>query len=165
MRGQIPGILTRMGNGDEPVDDDLTYAMDPLSEEVDSVCQAIMGRWEDGPASPYAGVVVDQPSGAVVVYRVAGDPAFDDEVRAHRTERVSVVLVDAPRNKAANEEIMRSILAETDLPIRMYVVGVGPDGTGADVMAEGDLAAAQSIFDSRYGKGFVRLERGSVRLL
>ena len=67
-----------MGNGDEPVDDDMTYAMDPLSEEVDSVAQAIMGRWEDGPDSPYAGAVVDPPSGVVTVYRVAGDPAFDD---------------------------------------------------------------------------------------
>jgi hypothetical protein len=153
-----------MGNGDEPADDDLTYAMDPLSEEVDSVCQAIMGRWEDGPDSPYAGVAVGKPSGVVMVYRVAGDPAFDDEVLSHRTERVSVVLVDAPRNKAANTEIMRSILAETDLPIRMSVVGVGPDGS-AYVMAEGDLVAAQSIFDSRYGEGFVQLERGSVRLL
>jgi hypothetical protein len=153
-----------MGNGDEPVDDDLTYALDPLSEEVVSVAQAIMERWEDGPDSLYAGVVVDQPSGVVTVYRVAGDPAFDDEVLSHRTELVSVVLVDAPRNKGANQEIMRSILAETDLPIRVYVVGVGPDGTGADVTAEGDLAAAQTIFDSRYGDGFVRLERGSVRL-
>lgn len=151
-----------MGNGDEPLDDDLTYAMDPLSEEVDSVAQAIMGRWEDGPDSPYAGVVVDPPSGVVTVYRVAGDPAFDDEALSHRTERVSVVLVDVPRNKAANEEIMRSILAETDLPIQMHVVGVDPDGTGADVIAEGDLASAQSIFDGRYGNGFVRLERGSV---
>jgi hypothetical protein len=154
-----------MGNGDEPVDDDMTYALDPLSEEVSDVASAIMERWEDGPDSPYAGVAVDQPSGVVKVYRVAGDPAFDDEVLSHRTERVSVVLVDAPRNKSANEEIMRSILSETDLPIRMSVVGVGPDGTSAYVMAEGDLAAAQSIFDSRYGEGFVQLERGSVRLL
>ncbi|MCA0328428.1 MAG: hypothetical protein LCI03_00830 [Actinobacteria bacterium] len=154
-----------MGNGDEPVDDDLTYALDPLSDEVVSVAQAIMERWEDGPESPYAGVVVDQPSGIVTVYRVAGDPAFDDEVLSHRTERVSVALVDVPRNKAANEQIMRSILAENDLPIHMYVVGVGPDGTGADVIAEGDLAAAQSILDDRYGDGFVRLERGQVRLL
>jgi hypothetical protein len=150
-----------MGNGDEPVEDDLTYAMDPLSEEVDSVCQAIMGRWEDRPDSPYAGVAVGKPSGVVMVYRVSGDRAFDDEVHSHRTERVSVVLVDAPRNKTANTEIMRSILAETDLPIRMSVVGVGPDGS-AFVMAEGDLAAAQSIFDIRYGEGFVQLERGSV---
>lgn len=154
-----------MGNGDEPVDDDVTYARDPLSEEVDSVCQAIVERWEDGPDSPYAGVAVGKPSGVVMVYRVAGDPAFDAAVLSHRTERVSLVLVDAPRNKAANDEIMRAILAETDLPIRSYVVGVRPDGTGADVMAEGDLAAAQSIFDSRYGDGFVRLERGQVRLL
>jgi hypothetical protein len=154
-----------VGNGDESVDDGITYARDPLSDEVDSVCQAIMGRWEDGPDSPYAGVEVGKSSGVVMVYRVAGDPAFDDEVLSHRTERVSVVLVDATRNKAANEEIMRSILAETDLPIRMFVVSVGPDGTSAYVMAEGDLAAAQSIFDSRYGEGFVQLERGSVRLL
>jgi hypothetical protein len=153
-----------MGNGDEPVDDDLTYALDALSEEVDSVCQTIMERWEDGPDSPYAGVAVGKPSGVVMVYRVAGDPAFDDEVLSHRTERVSLVLVDVPRNKARNEDILRSILAETDLPIRMSVVSVGPDG-GAYVMAEGDLAAAQSIFDTRYGEGFVQFERGSVREL
>jgi hypothetical protein len=151
-----------MGNGDEPVDDDVTYALDPLSEEVVSVCQTIMERWEDGPDSPYAGVAVGKPSGVVWVYRVAGDPAFDDEVLSHRTERVSVLLVDVSRNKASNEEIMRSILAEADLPIRISVVSVGP-GEGAYVMAEGDLAAAQSIFDSRYGEGFVQLERGSVR--
>ena len=158
-------MLSCMGNGEEPVEDDVTYGQDLLDEEVAEVASAIMERWEDGPGSPYAGVAVDQPSGFVVVYRVAGDPAFDDEVLLHRSERVSVVLVDAPRNKSANEEIMRSILAETDLPIHMSVVGVRPDGRGADVLAEGDLAAAQSILDSRYGDGFVQLERGSVRLL
>jgi hypothetical protein len=152
-----------MGSGDEPVEHDLTDAQDPLSEEVGEVASAIMDRWEDGPDSPYAGVTVDEPSGVVIVYRVAGDPAFDDEVLSHRSERVSVVLVDALRNKSANDEILRSIEAETDLPIHMYLVYVDPDGSGADVVAEGDLTAAQSIFDSKYGDGFVRLERGSVR--
>ncbi len=151
-----------MGNGDEPVSDDVGYAQDPLSEEVSDVASAIMGKWEERTDSPFAGVMVDQRAGVVTVYRVTGDAVFDADVLSHRSDRVTVVLVDAPRNDPANQEIVQSILAEPDLPIHIYVIGARYDGTGVDVLAEGDIPAAQMMLDRKYGDGFVHIERGVV---
>jgi hypothetical protein len=100
-----------MGSGDEPVDDDLTCARDPLSEDVDKVALAIMDRWELHADNPLAGVIITPSSGVVTVYRVPGDAAFDADALSHRSDRVSVILFDVPRNLAGNQEIVHAILA------------------------------------------------------
>ncbi len=153
-----------MGNGDEHVSDDMTYVQDALSEAVSEVASSIMSVWEDRADSPYSGLVVDQRLGVVTVYRVTGDAAFDADVLWRGSARVAVVLIDAPRNAAANQEIVQSILANADLPIHIYVISARYDGTGVDVLAEGDIPAARSILDGTYGEGFVQIERGAVAL-
>ena len=120
--------------------------------------------WAGRAESPFAGLVVDQRAGIVTVYRVAGDDAFDADVLSRRAERVTVVLIDATRNLADHQEICRSILGDTELPIDVYVVGPRRDGTGVDVLAEGDIPTAQSALDRTYGAGVVRIERGRVSL-
>ena len=130
--------------------------------EVHSIAVAVRHRWEPRTESPFASIVVDHTALLVKVYRVPGDAGFDADVRSSGTERVRVMVIDAPRNRAANEAIRDAIMARTDLPIRVCAAGLRGDGGGVDLLAEGDVDAAQTALDQAYGPGTVLVEEGRV---
>lgn len=133
-----------------------------MDAEVHDIAVAIRERWESDRESPFASIVVDHVERLVKVYRVSGDARFDVEVQSRGSERVRVVVVDAPRNRAANEAIRDAIMARTDLPIRVCAAGLRSDGGGVDLLAEGDVDAAQTALDQVYGPGTVLVEEGRV---
>jgi hypothetical protein len=130
--------------------------------EVHSIAVAIRDRWEPHADSPFASLVVDHSQLRVTVYRVPGDARFDADVRASGSDRVSVIVLDAPRNRAGNEAIRDAIMTATDLPIRLWAAGLRSDGAGVDLIAEGDILDAQRALDQTYGQGTVLVEEGRV---
>jgi hypothetical protein len=130
--------------------------------EVHSIAVAIRDRWEPRTDSPYAGIVVDHTALLVKVYRVPGDAKFDADVQSCGTDRVPAIVIDAPRNRAGIEAIRDAIMATTDLPIRLWAAGLRSDGGGVDLLAEGDIGAAQTALDETYGPGTVLVEEGRV---
>jgi hypothetical protein len=137
---------------------------EPLANdaEVHDIAVAVRDRWESRTDSPYASIAVDNNALLVKVYRVPGDAGFDADVQSSGTERVSVIVIDAPRNRAGNEAIRDAIMAATDLPIRLWAAGLRSDGRGVDLLAEGDIVAAQTTLDESYGPGTVLVEEGRV---
>jgi hypothetical protein len=136
-----------------------------MDAEVHGIAVAIRERWELDGDSPFASIVVDQIELLVKVYRVPGDARFDVEVQSKASERVRVVVLDAPRNRSVNEAIRDAIMAATDLPIQLWAAGLRADGGGVDLVAEGDVVAAQTSLDETYGPGTVLVEEGRpVRL-
>lgn len=130
--------------------------------EVHSIAVAIRDRWEPRTDSAFASIVVDHTALLVTVYRVPGDAGFDADVESSGTDRVRVIVIDAPRNRAGNEALRDAIMAATDLPIRLWAAGLRSDGAGVDLVAEGDIDAAQAALDQAYGRGTVLVEAGRV---
>jgi hypothetical protein len=130
--------------------------------EVHVIAVALRDRWESRTDSPFASIVVDHISLLVKVYRVPGDAKFDADVQSSGTNRVQVIVIDAPRNRAGNEAIRDAIMAATDLPIRLWAAGLRSDGGGVDLLAEGDIVAAQTALDETYGPRTVLVEERRV---
>jgi hypothetical protein len=130
--------------------------------EVHGIAVAVRDRWESRTDSPFASIVVDHTALLVKVYRVPGDAGFDADVQSSGTDRVPVIVIDAPRNRAGNEAIRDAIMTTKDLPIRLWAAGLRSDGGGVDLLAEGDIVAAQTALDETYGPGTVMVEEGRV---
>jgi hypothetical protein len=124
------------------------------------LANAIARAWEARPGSPLAEVRWDRVSERLIVSRVPGNEEFDQDILARSGDLVEMAIADAPHSSQELQSIARAVWADPDLPMKVYSTGPLPGGSGLQVAGEGDLSAAQRLFDARYGPGIVTVEPG-----